>query len=241
MPLGALIVDDERLARARLKKLLEAHATELAVVAEADSVDAAEAALAAHAPDVLFLDVAMPGGSGFDLLARRRVAAAVVFVTAFDEHAIRAFEVGAVDYLLKPVEPERLAASVARLRARARDGGPPPDRVCLSHGDGGALRLVDVADIILVRAERDYTEIVLRDGSTFLQKMPLTRWETRLGAAFVRVHRGALVSVAAVERVERVADGSTSRLFLRGYAHAVTVSRAHAAHLKEVLRGRTPT
>lgn len=226
----ALLVDDERLARARLRKLLGAH-PEVAIVAEADSVATARAAIEAHAPEVIFLDIEMPGGSGFDLLAQMRVDANVVFVTAYDEHAVRAFEVDAVDYLLKPIEPERLAETIQRLHARPP---PSPDRVSVTAG--AATRVLQVAEIILVRAERDYTELVLRDGTSFVQKLPLSRWEERLGAAFVRVHRGALVAISDIARVER-GRGSAYRLFLRHYPHAVPVSRARAAALKAVLDG----
>lgn len=227
----ALVVDDERLARARLRKLLEAH-PEVTVVAEAHSVAAAEAAIAAHAPDVIFLDVAMPGGSGFELFARVRVEANVVFVTAFDEHAIRAFEVGAVDYLLKPVELARLADSIQRLRGRPR---PAPDRICVTGG--GSVRVVPAADIIAVRADGDYSELLLRDGTRIVQKETLTHWEQRLGPAFLRVHRDTLVSLAEVERVERDPDGSTYRLLLRGQPGVVAVSRSRAATLKASLLG----
>jgi two-component system LytT family response regulator len=225
----ALLVDDERLARARLRTLLGEH-PEVTIVGEADSVATAQAAIATHSPDVIFLDIEMPGGSGFDLLARMRVEANVVFVTAYDEHALRAFEVDAVDYLLKPIEPARLAEAIHRLQTRPP---PSPDRVSVMTG--GAMRVLAVADIILVRAERDYSELVLRDGTTLVQKLPLSRWEERLGAAFTRVHRANLVSVGDIVRVER-SRTSTFRLFLRDYPHAVPVSRARAAALKAVLR-----
>ena len=225
----ALIVDDERLARARLRVLLEAH-PEVVVVAEADTVASARAAIEAHAPELIFLDIALPGGTGFDLLAEQRVEAHVVFVTAYDEHAIRAFEVGAVDYLLKPIDPARLADSIQRARARP---APPPDRIGVSVG--GAVRVVSAGEIVLVRAEGDYSALVLRDGTTVLQKQPLASWERRLGPGFMRVHRGTLVSLADVERVER-ADGSTYRLHLRGHAEPIAVSRSHGAALKAALR-----
>jgi two-component system, LytTR family, response regulator len=225
----ALVVDDERLARARLRKLLEAH-PEVIVVAEADSVASARAAIEVHAPDLIFLDIAMPGATGFDLLAEVHVDANVVFVTAYDEHAIRAFEVGAVDYLLKPIDPARLADSVHRVRTRPL---PAPDRICVAGG--GTVRVLALADVIMIRAHGDYSELVLRDGSTVIQKQPLGSWERRLGAGFMRVHRNALVSLADVERVER-ADGSNHRLHLRGVAEPITVSRSHGTALKTALR-----
>jgi two-component system LytT family response regulator len=227
----ALIVDDERLARVRLRKLLDAH-PDVSVVAEADSVASARAAIAAHAPDLIFLDITMPGGSGFDLLAQQRIAASVVFVTAYDEHAIRAFEVGALDYLLKPIEPGRLADSIRRASARSR---PVEDKICITTG--ATVRVVAIAEIILVNAEGDYSEIVLRDNTTVMIKQPLTSWEERLGDAFLRVSRSALVSIADIETVERD-DGSAYRLALRGYPHVVAVSRSRGAAVKAALRGK---
>jgi two-component system LytT family response regulator len=227
----ALIVDDERLARVRLRKLLEAH-PEVTVVAEADSVPTARAAIATHAPDLIFLDITMPGGSGFDLLAEERITASVVFVTAYDEHAIRAFEVGAVDYLLKPIEPIRLADSIRRASTRA---APAPDRICITTG--ATVRVVAIAEIILVNAEGDYSELVLRDGTTVMIKQPLTSWEERLGPAFVRVSRSALVSIADIEVVERD-EGSAYRLTLRGYAKPISVSRSRGTAVKAALRDK---
>jgi two-component system LytT family response regulator len=223
----ALLVDDERLACARLRKLLARH-PEIEVVAEADSVDAAEAAVAAHQPDAIFLDVEMPGGSGFELLARRRIDASVVFVTAYDQHAIAAFEANALDYLLKPVRPERLATTVARLRERRGPG----ERICVN--DGGITRVLALDEIVLVSAERDYCELLLKNGTTLLVKLPLQRWEARLGARFLRIHRSHLVQLAEVVRLER-SEGSSFRLFLRGRAHPVPVSRVHAVQLKAAL------
>ena len=117
-PLTALIVDDERLARQELRALLAVH-PEVQVVGEAASVDEAARHLAREQPDVVFLDIQMPGESGFDLFARAPVSSRVVFVTAHDAHALRAFDVNALDYLLKPVVPARLAESIARLREQA--------------------------------------------------------------------------------------------------------------------------
>lgn len=225
----ALLVDDERLARLELARLLKVH-PEVEVVAEADSVDHAEAAIDRHGPGVIFLDISMPGASGFELLARRRVHARVVFVTAHDEFAVRAFEVHALDYLLKPVIPERLAATVARLRA---DRAPGPDRILVRDGRG--TRVVDLSQLVMVNADGDYSELVLRDGTRTTVKVALSRWERRLGPAFARVHRSTIVSLSDVVRVER-SDGSTYRLFLKGRRDEIAVSRGLAARLLASLR-----
>ena len=231
----ALLVDDQRLARVLLRKLLEAH-PQVQVVAEADSVEAAERAIDAHAPDVIFLDIGLPGASGLDLLARRPIAAAVVFVTAYDQYAVQAFEVNALDYLLKPVDPARLAATIARLERRAPSS--PPSRLDrFAVGDGRELRFVTAADLLAVRAQRDYTELALRDGRTVIVKVPLSVWADRLGHAFVRVHRSALVSVVDVTHLEKT-EGSLHRVHLRGLAEPVPVGRRQLALVKQALARR---
>jgi two-component system, LytTR family, response regulator len=117
----ALIVDDERLARNELRRLLRRH-PEIEIVGEAANAPQARKALEDLEPDLLFLDVQMPGETGFDLLASLDSVPLVVFTTAYDEHALRAFEVNALDYLVKPIEPRRLASTVSRLLARAAPG-----------------------------------------------------------------------------------------------------------------------
>nr|WP_240331756.1 response regulator [Salinibacter ruber] len=125
--LRTLIVDDERLARRELRRLLEPHEA-VTVAGEAANADAAEAAVHEKNPDLLLLDVQMPGDSGFDLLTRLDAVPHVVFVTAYDEYAIRAFKVNALDYLVKPVEPERLAQAIETVQARATRSPDLPSR-----------------------------------------------------------------------------------------------------------------
>ena len=119
----ALIIDDERLARKELGNLLAAHEG-ITVVGEAANVHEAEVLIAEHHPDLLFLDINMPGGTGFDLLERLDHAPQVIFVTAYDEHALKAFAVNALDYLLKPIDPERLAAALGKLRPSGEHAAP---------------------------------------------------------------------------------------------------------------------
>ena len=236
-PWKALIVDDERLARARLRTLLAAH-PEITVVGEADGVAAALRAMAETPPEVLFLDIQMPGATGFDLVNQLERPVKIIFVTAYDTHAIRAFEVNALDYLLKPVPPERLAQAIARLddapqptTATARRPLEYDDSLFLSVGE--TARFLRVSDIQCIRAADVYSEVFTADHPPMLVHKPLAEWEARLPARnFVRIHRAAIVNLAVVERVEPWFNASW-RVHLRGLAEPVTMSRRYAARLKE--------
>jgi two-component system, LytTR family, response regulator len=231
---SAIIVDDERLARRELVHLLKAH-PEIAIAGEASSVDEAAALVRAVDPDVVFLDIQMPRRSGFELLEAAEVRGRVVFVTAHDVHAIRAFEVNALDYLMKPVHPARLATTIGRLLGASElpasaAGLELDDHLFLS--EGRAARFVRVRAIVCIRGAGDYTEILLPDGKQLLSPRALKDWEARLPAqAFVRVHRTAIVNLDHVERVERATDDAF-RVFLRGVAEPVPLSRRHAARLR---------
>jgi two-component system, LytTR family, response regulator len=231
----ALLVDDERLARAELRSLLGAH-PEVQVVGEADGVETALAQVAALQPELVFLDVQMPGASGFELLARLPEARFhTIFVTAHDAHALRAFEVNALDYLLKPVHPERLARALARLgQARAE---PAVARAKLAEDDlllleeGGRSRFVKVGHIVCLCGAGDYAEVVTQDGRRTLSSRPLKEWEARLPERlFARIHRSALVNLACVERVEK---GPGGLVYVRGLTEPLPLSRTHAAALRE--------
>lgn len=234
MSVRAMIVDDERLARARLRSLLARH-PELCVVAEADSVENALAALAPARPDVVFLDVQMPGESGFDLLERAPSAFRVVFVTAFDHYAVRAFEVNALDYLLKPVQADRLAAAIDRLQSPAPGAVPVPgltlqDSLFLSFG--GRPRFVRLSAIRSITAAGAYSEVTAADGARSLVLRPLGEWESRLPAkTFIRIHRSAIVNVDHVERMED-APGYRCHVYLSGEAAPLVMSRRRASQLR---------
>jgi len=236
-PSRVLLVDDERLARARLRRLLEAY-PDLEVAGEAASVDEAVAALATEAFDLVFLDVQMPGGPGFELFDRCRVRVPVVFVTAFDQHALRAFEVNALDYLLKPVSPQRLEQCLCRVEAQGRTEATRlfevGDRVCVTDARG--LRFVRLTDLVVIRSAGDYTELLLRDGTSPLCKTTMAQWESRLPQReFHRVHRSSIVRLAAVERLER--SGGVPCLHVSDVCEPVPVSRRALAAVEARLRG----
>ncbi len=234
-PRRALVVDDERLARVELRRLLAAH-PDVEIVGEAASAAEAARQIEALDPDVVFLDVQMPGRSGFELLDDVSGRFAVIFVTAHDAHALRAFDVNALDYLLKPVSPARLRQALERL------GTPAPDTErALAPGDFLFLatdrrpRFVKVSAIACVRGADDYSEIVLDGGDSALVHRPLHAWEARLPAPpFARIHRTAIVNLDHVTRVERVGE-DVYEVSVAGLASPLPMSRRHAARLKLAL------
>lgn len=216
-----LIVDDEAPARRRLIRMIGAM-EDVTVAGEAGDAEAALAQVAALAPDVALLDIRMPGMDGLALAARYAHLPPIVFVTAHDEFALRAFELDAVDYLVKPVRPERLAAALARARRRldvqaqtaalARlaaappPGEPPAPSVRIVVIDRGALRLFDAHEVSRFWASDKYT-LFLAAGQERLTQEPLAALAARLEPhGFMRVHRGELVNLARVRAV-RAEDG----------------------------------
>lgn len=228
-----LIVDDERLARAELRRMLSAHP---AIVIVGEAADAAEAAaqIAALQPDLLLLDVQMPGGSGFDLLATLDDPPEVVFTTAFDQYALQAFEASALDYLMKPIEPQRLAAALERAAARLGQATAPapasmPRKLFIR--DGERCWFVRLEDIRLFESEGNYTRLYF-DGATPLLGRSLLQLEQRLDPQqFFRASRRHIVNLAAVRGIEN-GDGGALALKLDGMT--VEVSRRRAAALRQL-------
>jgi two-component system LytT family response regulator len=237
--MNALLVDDERLARRELRRLLAAHA-DVTIVGEAVDADDAVTRLAEPSIDLVFLDIQMPGGSGFDVLARMDRVPLVVFTTAFDEYAVRAFEVNALDYLLKPVRPERLAAVLDKARAALtvmRDapqpGRPrsPAERVFLR--DGERCWIVQWSEIVLFEVEGNYTRAYF-GGNRPLVRVSLNALEARLDPSlFFRVSRRHIVNLRFIDSVETTPD-DTYILHLRNKSE-VPVSRRQSRQLRESL------
>lgn len=222
----ALLIDDEPPARAALRGLLRAH-PEIVHAGEAGTIEEAQALLARGGYELVFLDIQLRGGTGFELVPLVRSGARVIFVTAFDQHALRAFEVNAVDYLVKPVRPERLAESLHRL-AGTGSASPsvafrPDDLVQLKTGIG-TMRFVPLGSIALVRSCENYSEVLLADGAHHLVRQTMKAWEERLPSThFVRVHREAIIGLAHFRGSARVSD-ETTMLHLAGEAEPVRAS-----------------
>lgn len=233
----ALIVDDERLARLELRTLLSEHADTVHIAGEADSVASAARMAQVTDADVVFLDIQLAGETGMDLLPLLGANVDVVFVTAHDEYTLRAFEVNALDYLLKPVAPERLAVTVRRLTSAQP---PPPPRETFTYDDRIFLRLGDerafvlVRDLMAIEAQGDASTLVLAPQAVRKPSgKSLREWEQRLPAhQFVRIHRSTIVNLQHVDRLERLSQAS-HLVYLRGLAEPLTMSRRFGAKLRE--------
>jgi two-component system response regulator AlgR len=258
MTLRLYIVDDEAPARSRLKALLSDIAQECPhqLVGEAGHALAAIEGIAASAPDIVLLDVQMPGMNGIELAEHliRKTAAppAVIFVTAYDEYALKAFDVQALDYLLKPVRAARLAESLKRASApRApAQANLQPARKHFSVQERGRMLLVPVADVLYLRAQLKYVTLHTRNRD-YLTEESLTSIEDELGATFVRVHRNALVARNAIIGVERGVSAAEQegeqegtqdkpheswQVILAGVAERLPISRRQWPVIKALVR-----
>ncbi|NIA57993.1 response regulator transcription factor [Massilia sp. TW-1] len=252
MTVRYLIVDDEAPSRANLRLALGAHPDWL-LAGECDGTAAARMLLAAQDVDVIFLDIQMPAESGLVLareISRLPAPPLIVFVTAYSEHAVDAFDVHALDYLLKPLNDARLAQTVERIGAmlgqRQREAYGAALRDYVDAGAGreavlerinvrsvGRIEQILVADILWIESAGNYVELHLA-GRTVLHRITLNRLETLLAADdFLRVHRGAIVRRSEIARLDTVGDGSY-RLTLRCGA-AVAVSERYLAALKSAM------
>ena len=243
-----LLVDDSRLARAELRRLLDAF-PDVVVAGEARNAEEARAQLAAQRFDLLLLDIHMPGETGFELLASLEAAPPVVFTTAFDAHALRAFEVNALDYLLKPVQEARLAAALDKVRAQLQADGPgnvlkpapTPAAPALLTGqdqvfvkDGERCWFVRLADVRLFEINGSYTQIYFDQHRPLIPRT-LAQLEARLDPkVFFRANRQQIINLHFVAGVEPWFSHSL-RLTLRGGAEVVEVSRQQSVRFRELL------
>ncbi len=237
-----VIADDEPLARERLRELLSAQAG-VELVAEADNGLAALQACAEHRPDLVLLDIAMPGVDGLE--AARHLAAfeprpAVVFCTAYDAHALSAFEAAAIDYLMKPIRPERLAAALERARtfvAGRESAAPAPSRQARTHLCArlrGSLRLIPIEEVHYLQAEEKYVVVHHVRGEDLIEES-LKSLEEEFGNRFVRIHRNCLVARHELVELRRVGDGHVQAILRHG-KEPLEVSRRCVAGLRETVK-----
>lgn len=247
-PMKTIIVDDERLARRELRRLLKA-IEDVAVTAEANNGIEAVAVIAKERPDLVFLDIEMPGLNGLQVaekMLRDAIPAHVIFVTAYDHYAIKAFEVNAVDYLLKPIVPERLEESVGRVRRLMEAGAAPlrnieqlvaslaaPKNKKLSLRSEKSSIIIDAADLIFAHAGQGVVTAVTAARSGTLACQSLDELQELLGDAFFRAHRGYLVNVDEIREVIPWFSG-TFRLRMSNNSE-IPLSRNRAKELRDIL------
>lgn len=256
----ALIADDEPLLREALARQLAEAWPELDVVAQARNGREAVERFEALRPDVCFLDVHMPGLSGIEAAQRIGGRAHLVFVTAYDRYAVQAFAQGVLDYLVKPVEPARLAETVARLRERLQAPQPAAPTAALLEQlatqlarldearveplrwiraqAGTAVRLIPVDDVLYLRSDTKYTRVAWRSEAgapgEALVRTPLKELVARLDPAqFAQIHRSVVVNLRAVDRVVR-GDHETAEVHLKGRAEVLPVSRSYLHLFREM-------
>jgi DNA-binding LytR/AlgR family response regulator len=234
MSLHVLVVDDERPALDELAFLL-ARDPRVRAVTSADSAAQALRVLKEETVDAVFTDIRMPGLSGMELaavLSRFRTPLPVVFVTAHDEHAVDAFDLNAVDYVLKPVRPERLGEAVRRVvdGTSAAPAEPVDDSIAVELG--GVTRFVSMREILYAEAQGDYARLHSQDGSSHLLRVPLTTLEEDWrDAGFLRIHRSLLVALAHVDEVHL----GSGRCSVVVGGHELFASRRHTRELRDVL------
>jgi DNA-binding LytR/AlgR family response regulator len=254
-PLSALIADDEPLLREHLRAQLARLWPQLEIVADARNGAEAVELFDQHRPAIVFLDVHMPGLNGIEAaraLARRTQ---IVFVTAYEQYALQAFEQGAIDYLVKPVDPARLADTVQRLQARlgqAPDAGPAFDAVLermaselrqrsaarnwlqwIRASVGNRVRLIAVEQVIFLRADGKYTAVVWEDGEALIRKSIRELGDELDPDRFVQIHRSAIVNLHYVSEVVRGMN-ETADVHLRGHTEVLPVSRSYLHHFRQM-------
>ena len=236
----AIIVDDEELARGYLRELLREH-PEIEIAAECANGFEAVKAIAESPPDLLFLDVQMPKLDGFEVLELIEPGPAVIFTTAYDQYAIRAFDAQAADYLLKPFDAERFERALERAKARLRERRPladlaavrppgqRPERIVVK--DGTRIHVIPLDKLDYVEAQDDYVALH-SGGKQYLKQQPIASLEATLDPArFVRIHRSVIVNLERVARIEPY--GKESRLAILADGARLPVSRAGYARLLE--------
>ena len=241
MPIKAIIIDDERLARNELKKLLEQH-PDITIIDEASNVDEAIEKIDLSRPDLIFLDIQMPGKTGFDLLSEIEKSPRVIFTTAYDEFALKAFEVNALDYLLKPIDPKRLADAIQKLQTEIAfeqssllgvSRGPLTELDQVFVKDGERCWFVKLADIRLFESVGNYAKVYFSTNKPLILKS-LNALEERLDdRVFFRANRKHIINLHWIEKIEPYFNGGLL-VELKG-GEKIEISRRQTVKFKEMM------
>ena len=227
--LSVIIIDDERNAREEVKKLLEGY-PELEIVGEAKNADEAKELIDQKHPDLLFLDIQMPEKSGFDLLESLDRVPQVIFTTAYDQYAVKAFEVSAIDYLMKPIREERFAKAMEQVKTKAIV--PNDDRIFVK--DRQQYHFISWSNVHLIESMDNYARLYFGDKNVFL-KSSLNLLEQKLDeATFFRINRAQIINLKHIERIIPTADGRLKLLLKTG--ETVEASDRQSVKLKKLMK-----
>lgn len=235
---NSVVIDDEKLAREDLKALLTEF-PEINIIGEADNVTDAKKQIEEKKPDLIFLDIQLTDSSGFDLVNQLETKAKIIFVTAYDEYAIRAFEVNAKDYLLKPVFKERLILAIEHLN---QDNPEQEEEFKKYNIDDNIFLMVNntyqfirISTIVKVISAGNYTEIYTTNNQKGLVVKTMNEWERRLpDKNFARIHRNAIINFDYIEKVEEWFNNSY-QVYMKMVEKPLIISRRYAVKLKEKL------
>lgn len=227
--LGVMIIDDERNAREEIKKLLDGY-PELEIIGEAKNADEAKELIDLKHPDLLFLDIQMPEKSGFDLLESLDRVPQVIFTTAYDQYAVKAFEVSAIDYLMKPIREERFAKAMEQLKAKS--ARPNDDRIFVK--DRQQYHFISWSNVHLIESMDNYARLYFGDKNVFL-KSSLNLLEQKLDEAiFFRINRAQIINLKYIEKIMPAADGRLKLLLKTG--ETVEASDRQSVKLKKLMK-----
>ncbi len=236
--LKAIIVDDSQLVRQELVILLKDY-PQIEVIGQAANVEQAVQLIQSMEPDVIFLDIQLHGETGFDLLDKADISSKIIFITAYDQYAIRAFEVNALDYLLKPIKKERLSKAIQKLLPEEESSFGPRNRV--RYDDviyliiNGSLKFIKVALLKCIIAEGKYSYIFYGESKKDIVSKTLQEWEDILPQKyFVRIHRSTIVNFEYVEKVKKCKN-YTHEVYVSGIEEPFIMSRRYALKLKRIL------
>jgi len=233
--LTALIIDDESLARFTLRNKL-ADFPEIEIIGEAASLKEAEEKIKVLNPGLLLLDIQLPDGSGFDLFNQIEYTGRVIFVTAYDEYALRAFEINAIDYLLKPVSAKRLKSAIEKL-GESLDASRTRiikfnynDRLMVEHKK--SVNFVKISQITHITASGEYSYIHTNDGREYITSKPLNEWEIKLpDENFCRIHRSTILNFDFIVKIDHNITGN-AEVILQGSPESLKISRNYYKKLK---------
>lgn len=237
MNYSAIIIDDERLARLTLKKDLERF-PEISIIGEASGIASARAVIEKTNPDLLFLDIQLDDGNGFDLLNEISFQGKVIFITAFDEYAIRAFEVNAIDYLLKPISTKRLKSAIDKVSSNEQTDADLlrsklnyEDRLMVLHKK--SVNFIKINMIASINASREYSYLHTIEGKEYLTSKSINEWENRLpDQYFCRIHRSTIINFDYIIKINHNSNG-TAGVLIQGTSEPLNISRNYFKKLKE--------